>query len=69
MRREKPDQHQVMDVLAMKWIGQGGVHGFDLDEHINCYLDQKDEKVQNKIVTQAGEYKVVFKYGPMQKMG
>jgi hypothetical protein len=57
-----------MDLLCQTWIGQEGVHGFDCyDDEICCYMFEKDEKVEAKILRQAGEHKVKFKYGPRPK--
>lgn len=64
--KNPPDQFQAMDELCRKWIGQEGVHGFDVHgrDGINCYLPNKNEKIERKIQAQAGEHKVSFIYGP-----
>ena len=64
--KKELDQFETMDLLCEKWIGEGGVHGFDCyDEHINCYMHAADEKIEKKITAQAGEHKVKFHYGPL----
>lgn len=64
-KKEPLDEFQIMDLLCEKWIGEGGVHGFDHgDVGINCYLFEKNEPVEKKIQHQAGEHKVKFHYGP-----
>lgn len=69
MKKESLDQFQTMDLLCQKWIGEEGVHGFDCyDEAINCYLLEKNEKVEAKILRQAGEHAVKFHYGPRPTM-
>lgn len=63
--KAKLDQNQTMELLCNEWIGQEGVHGFDCyDDDITCYMLEKSEKVEAKILRQAGEHKVKFKYGP-----
>jgi len=68
MKGKPLDQYQLMDFLCQEWIGVDGVHGFDCyDDDIRCYLLEKNEKVEAKILKQAGEHKIKFKYGPPPK--
>ena len=67
-RQEPLDQYQTMDLLCRDWIGQEGVHGFDcLGESITCYILEKNERVEKKVQAQAGEHKVIFRYGPPER--
>lgn len=65
--KAKLDQNQTMELLCNEWIGQDGVHGFDCYDDINCYMLEKNEKVEAKILRQAGEHRIKFKYGPPPK--